>query len=153
MRNFNYWERLKALNLKSLQRRREVIIITHIWKIKYGIYPNSFDLTFKVFRRTGAEKAMLLPLPRIGGRLQTLLEESFLVKSCKLWNVLPASLTHIDSLGSFKHQLFIIYLFIYLLNLMRWRGAQKKHLTYLHAFSQDKEGRKIEFPRKYFQNK
>ena len=105
IRELNYWERLKVLNLKSLQRRREVIIITHIWKIKYKIYPNSFNLKFKVFRRTGAEKAILLPLPKVGSRLQTLHEESFIIKSCKLWNVLPAHLTQIASLSSFKHQL------------------------------------------------
>lgn len=80
-------------------------MISHIWKIKYNVYPNSFDLNFKVHGRTGAEKAILLPLPRVGSRLQTLHEESFFIKSCKLWNVLPAYLTKIDSMGSFKYEL------------------------------------------------
>ena len=105
MRDLNYWERLEVLKIKSLQRRREIIIITHIWKIKNGIYPNSFNLTFRTYRRTGAAQAILLPLPRGRSRLQSIYEESFLIKSCKLWNTLPANLTHIDSLSSFKYQL------------------------------------------------
>ena len=63
LRDLDYWQRLKILGLKSLQRRREVIILTHIWKIKNGIYPNSFDLTFKIYKRTNAHKAVLKKCP------------------------------------------------------------------------------------------
>ena len=44
-------------------------------------------------------------MPRVGSRLLTIFEESFIIKSCKLWNVLPAHLTQIASLSSFKVQL------------------------------------------------
>ena len=105
LRDLDYWQRLKILGLKSLQRRREVIIITHIWKIKNGIYPNSFDLTFKIYKRTNAHKAVLKKMPRVGAKLLTTFEESFIIKSCKLWNILPPHLTQITSLYSFKSQL------------------------------------------------
>ena len=39
----NYWERLKDLKIFSLQRRREKIVIMHIWKIKNKIYPNTIQ--------------------------------------------------------------------------------------------------------------
>ena len=105
LKNLNYWERLKALGLMSLQRRRERIIIIHIWKIKNGVYPNTIDLQFKTHCRSNAEKAVLKPLPRVRGRLLNAYEESFVVKSCKLWNILPGYLTKITSLNSFINQL------------------------------------------------
>ena len=106
-KDLNYWDRLKKLDLYSLQRRRELIMITHIFKIKNGIYPNSFDLTFKVHKRTNSTKAVLKPLPRVRGKLLTTYEQSFIIKSCKLWNILPSHLTQLSSLSSFKTQLRI----------------------------------------------
>ena len=55
-KDVNYWNRLKNLELYSLQRRKKLIIIIHIFKIKNGIYPNTFDLTFKVHKRTNFNK-------------------------------------------------------------------------------------------------
>ena len=43
MKEFNYWQRLKKLKLMSLQRRREKMIVSHVWKIKNGHFPNSND--------------------------------------------------------------------------------------------------------------
>ena len=104
-KDLNYWDRLKKLELYSLQRRRELIIIIHVFKIKNGIYPNTFDLNFKVHKRTNSIKAILKPLPRVRGKLLTTYEESFIIKSCKLWNILPSHLTQLSSLSSFKTQL------------------------------------------------
>ena len=89
----------------SLQRRREKLIITHVWKVKQNIYPNSVNINFKLYKRTNSIKAVLKPLSNIKGRLLTAYEESFIIKACKLWNTLPGRLTHIDSLGSFKTEL------------------------------------------------
>ena len=105
MKKFNYWQRLKELKLKSLQRRREMIIINHVWKIKNKVYPNSIDLEFKLHQRSNSMRAILKPFPKIRGRLLNLFENSFLIKACKLWNILPASLTHIDSLSTFTTKL------------------------------------------------
>ena len=103
----NYWERLETLNLMSLQRRREMIILTHVWKIKNNFFPNSTNISFKYHLRSNAMKSVLKPLPKVQGKLLTKYEESFLVKSSKLWNILPGSLTLLSDLNSFKNQLRI----------------------------------------------
>ena len=101
--NLNYWERLDTLKIYSLQRRREKIIILHVWKIKNNIYPNSFSsLNFQINKRTGHSKAIPPPLPKVRGKLLTKFEESFLVQACKLWNILPPNLKEIDTLCSFQ---------------------------------------------------
>ena len=101
----NYWDRLEKLDLTSLQRRRETFIIIHIWKIKNNIYPNTIDLEFKLHKRTNAMRAVLKPLPKVTGKLLCKYEESFIIRACKLWNILPPILSHVTCLNSFKLQL------------------------------------------------
>ena len=102
LQNINYWMRLKVLKIHSLQRRREKIIILHVWKVKNNIYPNSFSLNFKLNNRTDSLRAVLPPLPKVRGKLLTKFEESFLVQACKLWNIIPPNLTKITVLNLFK---------------------------------------------------
>ena len=105
MQGLNYWDRLKALNLMSLQRRREKVMIMHVWKIKNYAYPNSVKLDFKLHLRSNCMKAVVKPLPRTSPKIQTMYDESFEVKAAKLWNVIPAPLTHITDLQVFKYKL------------------------------------------------
>ena len=42
----SYWERLKALNLQSLQRRRERYVIIHTWKILNDLANNDIGISF-----------------------------------------------------------------------------------------------------------
>ena len=105
MQNSNYWERLYKLGIMSLQRRREKIIILHVWKIRHGFYPNSINLEFKTHSRSCSIKAIIKPLPKIRGKLLTAFDESFIIKAAKLWNILPPELTHISSLNLFKRNL------------------------------------------------
>lgn len=105
MQESNYWKRLKLLNLMSLQRRRERNIILFVWKIKNSVYPNVTNLQFKEHKRSNAIRAILKPLPKASGKIQTLFEESFLIKSAKLWNLLPAQLTRTTEQFSFKNGL------------------------------------------------
>ena len=102
MQDLNYYERLQILNLLSLQRRRETLIILNIWKIKHKLLPNSINLQFKEHNRSLACKAILPPLPRVNKALQTKFEESFVIRGAKLWNSLPPPLTQLESLGQFK---------------------------------------------------
>ena len=44
-------------------------------------------------------------MPRGAGRFQTTFEGSFVIKGAKLWNKLPAPLTEIKNLNSFKSRL------------------------------------------------
>ena len=52
-------------------------------------------------------KAVVKPLPKVKGKLLTKYEESFLVKSSKLWNKLPGKLTFISNINCFKNELTI----------------------------------------------
>ena len=89
----------------SLQRRREKIIIVHVWKVLNGFYPNRIGLKFKHHSRSNSIKAILNPLPKAKGKLLTKYEESFSINSSKLWNVLPPCLTLITNLNRFKREL------------------------------------------------
>ena len=102
MKDLNYWDRLKVLGILSLQRRRELNIILHLWKIKHCLYPNSIDIRFKVHLRTQAVKAIISPLPKVKGRVLTIHEESFAIRAAKLWNILPSKITHIATFFTFK---------------------------------------------------
>ena len=105
MKDLDYWCRLQKLQIRSLQRRREKIIIMHTWKILNGFYPNEINLEFKEHRRTNSLKAILKPLPKIKGQILTQYENSFIIKSAKLWNILPPQLTKINDLNIFKAKL------------------------------------------------
>ena len=105
LKHLNYWERLENLKLMSLQRRREKLIILHVWKIKNDIYPNSSDLSFKLHKRTNSMKAIIKPLSRVKGRLLTTYDASFTIRACRLWNTLPSQLTQLTSMSAFKSQL------------------------------------------------
>ena len=105
MKQYNYWERLKILGIKSLQRRREKIILIHLWKILNNIYPNTVSIKFKYNDRTSSIKAVLKSLPKLKGSSATNYEESFEISSAKLWNILPPNLTTITSLTLFKLKL------------------------------------------------
>ena len=105
MWDFNYWERLQKLELLSLQRRREKIIILHVWKILNGINPNTINMEFQFNSRFNSIDAKIKPLPKIRGKILTAFDNSFTIKAAKLWNVLPPKLTHITSLDLFKSQL------------------------------------------------
>ena len=105
MHELNYWDRLSTLNISSLQRRREKIIIIHIWKILNKMYPNSSNLDFKEHSRTNSIRAILKPLPKLKGMALTKYEESFSIRGAKLWNLLPPELTKITNLNLFKIKL------------------------------------------------
>ena len=102
LQDLNYYERLSALNLMSLQRRRERYILIHMWKILYGEVPPLSSFKFNEPSRLGIQ-AELPPLRR-GTRqaIQTRYDESFAMTGPVLWNVLPAHLHTISKFESFK---------------------------------------------------
>ena len=63
--HLDYWGRLKALRISSLQRRRERFIIVHVWKILREITPNDLDFEFsETFRhgiRASVQCSLFLP--------------------------------------------------------------------------------------------
>ena len=105
MKDLDYWTRLKDLQIMSLQRRRERQILILVWKIKNNLIPNDINLEFSQNKYTLKTKAILKPLPRRAGKMQTSFEGSFLIKGAKLWNRLPSTLTEINKLSSFVARL------------------------------------------------
>ena len=104
MNNYSYWERLKKLNIMSLQRRREKMIIIFVWMLKNNKVTNNINLQFSQDRK-GNIKAQIKPLPKIRGRILTIYENSFSITSVKLWNKLPPKICEINNLSLFKIKL------------------------------------------------
>ena len=103
--DMDYWTRLKTLNIYSLQRRRERQRIIHVWKIKNNLIRNDVDFQFKLNERTSRILAVIKPLPKIRGKIVSLYEESFSIRSAMLWNKIPSEITSVTSLIGFKSKL------------------------------------------------
>jgi hypothetical protein len=105
VKHLDYWSRLKALNLMSLQRRRERYIILQMWKILHGQCPNDLAIQFLEPSRHGI-KAKVPKLNRSSSqRHQSKYDTSFAVIGPRLWNTIPSSLPQIADLEEFKFKL------------------------------------------------
>ena len=104
----DYWERLKYLNLMSLQRRRERYAILHMWKILHNLITNDLNITFNYSLRFGF-LANIPPLSsnRRNHKAQSLYDDSFSVKGPQLWNLVPKYIKEKETLLSFKVNLDI----------------------------------------------
>ena len=100
-KHLSYWERLKQLDLYSLQRRRERYMIILVWKIYYGEIPNSVNISFQHSQRRGV--TCLRPL---GGSkyksINTMRFHSFPSVASALYNVVPHDIKSIPTLPKFK---------------------------------------------------
>ena len=100
-----YWDRLTKLGIMSLQRRREKLCIIFTWKIKNNVVPNVINLDFSWNPRKSITTATVKPMPRVRGKLLSSYENSFAIKSARLWNKLPPKLGEITKLSSFRREL------------------------------------------------
>ena len=92
----NYWQTLKALNLMSLQRRRERYTIIHMWKVLYGKCPNDVNIQFSATLRHG-QKAVISTLNKCSSQSnQTLYDNSFAVIGPWLWILIPLNMHTIE---------------------------------------------------------
>ena len=107
MNDIPYYERLKSLELYSMQRRRERYCIIYIWKIIEGLATNfSNPITSKCSERRGRSFVIShVNVCRVG----TLAYNSFRRRSIRLLNSLPMHLRSISSCSvlRFKTQLGI----------------------------------------------
>ena len=101
--HLSYWERLKELNLMSLQRRRERYIIMYMFKILHHSVPNDVHIDFYFNPRLGM-KAKLPSLPNCKKRLSTY-DASFSVRGPILWNLLPKHVNSAITFSIFKLEL------------------------------------------------
>ena len=100
--DFTYHERLRILNILSLQRRRERFIIIMCFKIINNISPNDLNLQTITSDRRGI-KLIVPPLNmHATQRARSMYESSFAVVGPKLWNTLPRRISTITSKEAFK---------------------------------------------------
>ena len=105
VQHLDYWQRLKALNLMSMQRRRERYIIIHMWKILHQRCPNDLGIIFSTPSRHGI-KATIPSLSKSSTqRQQSLYDGSFAVMGPRLWNIIPSDLHLIEDPLLFKAKL------------------------------------------------
>ena len=103
--HLHYWDRLKALGIMSLQRRRERYILIHMWKILNGKTPNDAHITFLPVSRRGIVAEVPPLVKKSSLHNQSLYDSSFGVMGPKLWNSIPASLHQIGDQQQFKVKL------------------------------------------------
>ena len=102
VQHMDYWDRLKALKLMSLQRRRERYIIIQMWKILHNLAPNDINVTFATPSRLGLQANVPSISKTSKQRHQSLYDNSFAVLGPRLWNALPSYLSN----SSFSQQQF-----------------------------------------------
>ena len=108
--DINYWERLKILNMFSLERRRERYLIVYTFKILSNISPNFVCDRFKVKASISDRRGRTCIIPPLNTRspaaISSLIEQSFPVGGPRLFNAMPADLRNFDgSLEAFKIKL------------------------------------------------
>ena len=103
--HLHYYDRLQALKIMSLQRRRERYSIIMIFKILQGLTPNDLGLVFITSERRGI--SVKLPSIPHDAKMKyiTQYDDSFKIRASKLWNQLPAKLTLKTSMEGFKSAL------------------------------------------------
>lgn len=103
-KSLNYWQRLQALSLYSLQRRRERYMIILVWKIYNNLIPNSVNLTFRESTRHGT--MCIRPLGHSKkSSVNTMIFNSFPSTASALYNVVPPEVKAISTLIPFKRSL------------------------------------------------
>ena len=103
--DLHYWDRLTALKLMSLQRRRERYCILHLHKVLHNTVTSDLGITTYYSERRG----LLVNIPSIlkgtKSKHQSLYDSSFTVLAPRLWNSLPKFIRGEDRFESFKSKL------------------------------------------------
>nr|XP_053656082.1 uncharacterized protein LOC128704893 [Cherax quadricarinatus] len=96
IKHLNYWERLRFLNLYSLERRRERYMIIYTWKILEGLVPNLHTkITHYESKRLG--RRCTIPPMKSRGVTSTLRDHTISVRGPRLFNCLPAPIRGITN--------------------------------------------------------
>lgn len=105
MHELPYHERLSALKLYSLQRRRERYSIIYIWKIIEGLAPNFTNPI--IFKNSDRRGRSCIVSHVSSGRTGTIAYNSFRWRAIRLFNCLPKHIRNLTccTILSFKTQL------------------------------------------------
>ena len=102
MRDLSYWERLKKLNLYSMQRRRERYSIIMIWKMANGEAPINIGMKFYDSGRLGIKAERPTSPTTTQVSVATKYHNSFGCRATRLWNTLPSDVNKAENLPTFK---------------------------------------------------
>ena len=103
--HLSYWERLSAINLISLHRRRERYIIIRTWKIIKGSVSNDLLIKFATNKRHDILVIVQALKKSSSTKAKTYYDNSFHVKAAQLCNILPKETKSSGSLEIFKASL------------------------------------------------
>ena len=108
--HLDYWDRLKELELYSLERRRERYLILYVYKIMLELVPNFSDERYRIKTKYSERRGLSCVLPSIKtsatSRVRSMVERSFAVRAPELFNSLPKNIRNGNlSFNSFKNQL------------------------------------------------
>ena len=92
VRHLDYWGRLQALQLFSLERRRERYAIIYIYKILTGHTTNNINISTTIHHRLGRHCNIDRIHPRASTRVKTLKSNAFAIRGPNLFNALPRHL-------------------------------------------------------------
>ena len=109
MEGLDYAQRLKALNMNSVQRRHERYKIIYLYKIKSDLVPNiseSHSLQFYPNKRFGST-CKIPTFPLYGNKAMKARNASFALTASSLWNSLPVEIRNVSgvSVDTFKRKL------------------------------------------------
>ena len=104
-RELNYWNRLRKLDLLSLQRRRERYTIIQVWKIYRNLTPNDTGMEFYHHPRLGVRAKVPSFNTSAQRSVSSAYEESFGVNGARPWNILPANVNTQTTLEGLKSSL------------------------------------------------
>ena len=102
IKELHYYDRLKALKLMSLQRRRERYSIIMMYKILHNLTANDLNIEFYHTDRRGICATVPIIPREAKSKYLSLYDSSFGVRGPSLWNKIPADITMKPSLDSFK---------------------------------------------------
>ena len=106
VKHLDYWKRLQALELYSLERRRERYAIIYIYKVISGQITNNIDISTRTHTRLGRLCHVGRAHPRAATRVKSLKENAFATRGPLLFNALPRQLRDLNtSPEQFKTQL------------------------------------------------
>ena len=108
--DLTYLQRLKKLQIYSLERRRERYTIMYVWKIIQGSVPNLLGNDGLDLAEYSQRRGRYCKIPSLNNRssahVRTLKECSFSVSGPKLFNIMPRNVRDFNgSLHSFKNKL------------------------------------------------
>ena len=105
MKNMEYSERLKNLNLPTLLYRRECGDLIHVWKHFNTYETSTISSNFKMNPRTSRKHRYQLTWNRSKDGFHGVQTNSFYFRTASIWNSLPADVAEANNIEMFKNKL------------------------------------------------